>query len=94
MPENSVEHGRQDLFRPTRRARMDRQFAWWLVWWYPPAFRRSVGLALAEAIEDRIAERRAHGASTVAAWMPSGLDTLRNASAAWFSAAGPTGTTH
>src|SRR6478672_3682690 len=94
MPENNVERGRQDLFRPTRRARMDRQFAWWLVWWYPPAFRRSVGLALAEAIEDGIAERRAHGASTFAAWMPSGLDTLRNASAAWCSAAGPTDATH
>jgi putative ABC transport system permease protein len=72
-----------DLTRPTRRDKADRRFAWWLVWLYPPRFRRDVGLALADAVEDRIRERRGRGAGTIAAWTPALADTFRNAALEW-----------
>jgi hypothetical protein len=40
-----------------------RRVAWWLVWAYPPKFRRDVGLGLVDALEDRMRERRARGAT-------------------------------
>jgi putative ABC transport system permease protein len=64
-------------------AKADRQFAWWLVWLYPPPFRRDVGLALVDALDDRMRARRAAGASSVGARLPALLDTLKNAPAEW-----------
>jgi putative ABC transport system permease protein len=61
----------------------DRRLAWWLVWAYPPRFRRDVGLGLVDALEDRMRSRRAAGASAAAIWLRAGADTLRNASAEW-----------
>src|SRR5205814_8640663 len=55
----------------------------WLVWLYPPRFRRDVGLGLADAIEDRMRIRRARGASALGAAVPAILDTLKNAPAEW-----------
>ena len=67
--------------RGTDIAKADRRFAWWLVWLYPPRFRRDVGLGLADAIEDRVRIRRARGASALGAAVPAILDTLKNAPA-------------
>jgi len=53
---------------------------------YPPAFRRDVGLGLADAIEDRLHVRRAAGQTLVAASLPAIVDTLRNAPIAWAQA--------
>ncbi len=83
MPERL--HEASDLSRPTRRDRVDRRFVWWLVWLYPPRFRREVGLALADAVEDRIRERRAAGAGTLAAWLPALIDAVRNGFLEWVS---------
>jgi putative ABC transport system permease protein len=62
----------------------DRRLAWFLVRLYPPRFRRDVGLGLVDAIEDRMRQRRAAGASGFGVVVPAILDTLRNAPAAWF----------
>jgi putative ABC transport system permease protein len=64
-----------------------RRLAWWLVWAYPPRFRRDVGLGLVDAIEDRMDARRAAGASRIGVWAPAILDTMRNAPAEWMRAA-------
>jgi len=69
-------------------SRFDRRVAWWLVWLYPPRFRRDVGLGLADAIEDRMRIRRSRGASALAAGLPALLDTLKNAPAEWIHAIG------
>jgi predicted permease len=61
----------------------NRRLAWFLVWLYPPRFRRDVGLGLAEAIDDRMRQRRAAGASALGVVVPAILDTLRNAPAEW-----------
>src|SRR5262245_17296659 len=61
----------------------DRRLAWWLVWAYPPRFRRDVGLGLVDALEDRMRARRAAGSPAGVIWMRACLDTLRNASAEW-----------
>jgi len=92
MPDGTLENAarhpeRVDLPRQSRRARADRRIAWTLVWLYPPRFRRDVGLALVDAVEDRIRERRRNGASTLGAWMPSFADSIRNASLEWLSCA-------
>jgi len=67
-------------------SRIDRRIAWWLVWLYPPRFRRDVGLGLVDAIEDRMRARRASGASPFGSRVPAILDTLRNAPAEWMNA--------
>ena len=69
--------------RSAARERADRRFAWWLVWLYPPSFRRDVGLGLADALDDRMRARRAAGASTIGVRLPAIADTLRNAPAEW-----------
>ena len=69
-------------------SRVDRRFAWWLVWLYPPRFRRDVGLGLADAIEDRMRVSRASGSGTLGAAMPLMFDTLRNAPAEWIRSVG------
>jgi putative ABC transport system permease protein len=74
-----------DLSRSPGRERADRRFAWFLVWLYPPRFRRDVGLALADAIEDRIRERRRTGARPIGAWLPALIDTVRNGALEWLS---------
>src|SRR5262249_58653061 len=51
--------------RSCEGAKADRRFAWWLVRLYPPRFRRDVGLALVDALEDRMRARRAAGATSV-----------------------------
>ncbi len=61
----------------------DRRLAWWLVWAYPPRFRRDVGLGLVDALEDRMRARRAAGAPAAIIWLRASVDTLRNASAEW-----------
>jgi len=61
----------------------NRRLAWFLVWLYPPRFRRDVGLGLVEAIDDRMRQRRAAGASALGVVVPAILDTLRNAPAEW-----------
>jgi len=66
----------------------DRRFAWWLVWLYPPRFRRDIGLSLVDALEDRMLARRRAGASGIGVRAPALLDTLRNAPAEWLLAAG------
>src|SRR5262245_12802717 len=60
-----------------------RRLAWWLVWAYPPRFRRDVGLGLVDALEDRMRARRASGSATGIIWLRACLDTLHNASAEW-----------
>jgi putative ABC transport system permease protein len=65
----------------------ERRFAWWLVWAYPPKFRRDVGLGLVDALEDRMRERRARGATRFNVRVRAVGDTLRNASAEWIDAA-------
>jgi putative ABC transport system permease protein len=72
-----------DLDRAARVAKGDRRIAWWLVWLYPPAFRRDVGLGLVDALDDRMRARRAHGASTIGVRCPAIADTLRNAPVEW-----------
>ena len=64
----------------------DKRFAWWLVWLYPPEFRRDVGLGLVDALEDRMRARRASGASILGARLPALADTIRNAPAEWVAA--------
>jgi putative ABC transport system permease protein len=66
-----------------RVAKADRRLAWWLVWLYPPNFRRDVGLGLVDALEDRMRSRRTAGASSVRARVPAIVDTIANAPAAW-----------
>jgi hypothetical protein len=66
-----------------RVAKADRRFAWWLVWLYPPAFRRDVGLGLVDALDDRMRARRAAGASSLGVRLPAVADTLRNAPPEW-----------
>jgi putative ABC transport system permease protein len=61
----------------------NRRLAWWLVWMYPPRFRRDVGLGLADTLEDRMRARREAGTPRLAAWVRAIADTTRNASAEW-----------
>jgi putative ABC transport system permease protein len=69
--------------RSANSAKADRRFAWWLVWLYPPAFRRDVGLGLVDALDDRMRARRALGSSSLGVRLPLVADTLRNAPAEW-----------
>jgi putative ABC transport system permease protein len=62
---------------------LPRRVAWWLVWAYPPRFRRDVGQGLVDALDDRMRARRAAGASSTAVWARAIADTLRNAGAEW-----------
>src|SRR5204862_6424659 len=62
---------------------LPRRVAWWLVWAYPPRFRRDVGQGLVDALDDRMRARRAAGASSAAVWARAIADTLRNATAEW-----------
>ena len=62
---------------------LPRRVAWWLVWAYPPRFRRDVGQGLVDALDDRMRARRAAGASSAAVWARAVADTLRNAGAEW-----------
>ncbi|HEY7287216.1 MAG TPA: ABC transporter permease [Vicinamibacterales bacterium] len=80
-------HSSQDLLRASRRAKADRRFAWWLVWLYPPQFRRDVGMGLADALEDRMRARRDAGVPTLAIRLDAIVDTIRNASAEWIELA-------
>ena len=73
--------------RSSRVAKSDRRFAWWLVWLYPPRFRRDVGLGLADALDDRMRARRSAGAAGVVVRMRAALDTIQNAGAEWFEVA-------
>ena len=66
----------------------DRQFAWRLVRLYPPSFRRDVGLALVDALDDRMRARRAAGASALGTRVPAVLDTVTNAAAEWLRTIG------
>src|SRR6185295_952563 len=66
----------------------DRRLAWWLMWSYPPRFRRDVGLGLVDALEDRMRARRAEGTPAAAIWLRACADTLRNASAEWMDVVG------
>src|SRR5262245_2418162 len=65
---------------------LPRRVAWWLVWAYPPRFRRDVGQGLVDALDDRMRARRAAGASSAAVWARAIADTLRNATAEWIDA--------
>ena len=67
-------------------AKRDRQFAWWLVWLYPPAFRRDVGLGLVDALDDRMRARRAAGTSSLGVRLRALSDTLKNAPVEWAAA--------
>ena len=67
--------------------RRTRRLAWWLVWAYPPSFRRDVGLGLVDAIDDRMRARRAAGAARSLTRLEAVADTIRNASAAWLDVA-------
>jgi putative ABC transport system permease protein len=69
--------------RDLTSAKADRRFAWWLVWLYPPAFRRDVGLGLVDALDDRMRARRAMGASAAGVRFLALVDTVRNAPAEW-----------
>src|SRR5436190_11133757 len=62
---------------------LPRRLVWWLVWAYPPRFRRDVGQGLVDALDDRMRARRAAGASSTAIWIRAIADTLRNATAEW-----------
>jgi predicted permease len=64
----------------------DRRFAWYLVWLYPPRFRRDVGLGLVDALDDRMRSRRTAGARSARVRAAAIVDTLRNAPAAWLQA--------
>ena len=74
---------RMDVSRRGREAKRDRRLAWWLAHLYPPSFRRAVGLALVDALDDRMRARRAAGGSALGARLPAIADTVRNAAAAW-----------
>jgi putative ABC transport system permease protein len=63
-----------------------RRLAWWLVYLYPPQFRRDVGLGLVDTLEDRMRFARAHGASLAAVWLRAFVDTVRNAPLEWLRA--------
>ena len=69
--------------REFRNGDLPRRVAWWLVWAYPPRFRRDVGQGLVDALDDRMRARRAAGASSAAVWARAIADTLRNAGAEW-----------
>jgi putative ABC transport system permease protein len=69
-------------------ADLPRRAVWWLVWAYPPRFRRDVGQGLVDALDDRMRARRAAGASSAAIWVRAIADTLRNATAEWIHALG------
>ena len=90
MPDISPRRGKADLSRRSaladRRAKADRQLAWWLAWLYPPAFRRDVGLGLVDALDDRMRQRRADGSSSLGVRIPAIADTLRNAPVEWIAA--------
>jgi putative ABC transport system permease protein len=60
-----------------------RRLAWALVWLYPPAFRREVGLSFVDALDDRMRSRRGAGGSAVRVAAAAIQDTLRNAPAVW-----------
>jgi putative ABC transport system permease protein len=64
-------------------ADLPRRLVWWLVWCYPPRFRRDVGQGLVDALDDRMRARRAAGASSVSIWARAIADTVRNATAEW-----------
>ena len=74
---------RMDVSRSGREAKGDRRLAWWLAHLYPRPFRRDVGLALVDALDDRMRARRAAGASALGARLPAIADTFANAAAAW-----------
>ena len=74
-----------DVARAEKAAKQDRKFAWWLVWIYPPPFRRDVGLGLADALDDRMRARRAAGASSLGVRLPAIADTIRNAPIEWMA---------
>jgi predicted permease len=63
-----------------------RRLAWWLVWVYPPSFRRELGLSFAETLDDRMRARRGAGASALVVWVSALADTVRNAPAEWMRA--------
>jgi len=90
VPDISPRRGKADLSRRSaladRRAKADRQLAWWLAWLYPPAFRRDVGLGLVDALDDRMRQRRADGSSSFGVRIPAIADTLRNAPVEWIAA--------
>jgi predicted permease len=69
--------------RGDKPAKTDRRLAWLLVGLYPPRFRGDVGLALVDALEDRMRARRSAGASATSARVAALFDTLRNAPAEW-----------
>jgi len=61
----------------------NRRFAWWLVWLYPPAFRREVGLSFVDALDDQMRAAHAAGASRLRTAVSAIRDTLKNAPAEW-----------
>jgi predicted permease len=63
-----------------------RRLAWWLVWVYPPSFRRELGLSFADTLDDRMRARRSAGASALVVWVSALADTVRNAPAEWMRA--------
>ncbi|HEY2905441.1 MAG TPA: ABC transporter permease, partial [Vicinamibacterales bacterium] len=63
----------------------NRRLAWWLVWLYPPAFRREVGLSFVDALDDQMRAADAAGASRIRAAASAIKDTLENAPAEWVS---------
>jgi predicted permease len=67
----------------TMRADGCRRLAWWLVWAYPPRFRRELGLSLVDTLDDRMRARRAAGAPVLAVWFTAIVDTGWNAPVAW-----------
>ena len=75
---------------PNTSTDRDRRFAWWLVWLYPPAFRRDVGLGLVDALDDRMRARRANGVSIVGVRIHAVADTIRNAPVEWIVTIGDT----
>ncbi|MGH9144811.1 MAG: ABC transporter permease [Vicinamibacterales bacterium] len=84
LSSRSAKGPRPDLpSRSAEGAKADRRFAWWLVWLYPPEFRRDVGLGLVDALDDRMRARRGDGASRIGARLPAIADTLRNAPVEW-----------
>jgi putative ABC transport system permease protein len=60
--------------------------AWWLVWVYPPSFRRELGLSFADTLDDRMRARRSAGASALVVWVSALADTVWNAPAEWMRA--------
>jgi putative ABC transport system permease protein len=93
LSRRSAERAKEDSSRrtgPGDGAKADlkqpRRFAWWLVWAYPPRFRRDVGLGLVDAIDDRMRAQRAAGASRPRVWSRAIADTLTNAPIEWIAA--------